>query len=259
MPNSGFHLTDVSLSYGENPVVSSLNLSLRPGCTALVGPNGSGKSTVLSSLVRLLAPQCGAIHLDGHRLAGMSAKSLAKDVALLSQGAVNPDGIDVRTLVAYGRFPHRSAFKAMTVEDERIIDWALTHCGIAQLAHTPVTALSGGQAQRVWLARALAQDTPWLLADEPTTYLDLGHQTSVLRLLRRLHKDRGVSVVMVLHDLNQAIQYADWIVVLADGQVVIEGEPRDIITGDLLRDIYGIDSTILPHPENGLPLVIPAV
>ena len=255
----GFTLSSLTLSHGGPPVVAGLDARLRPGCTALVGPNGSGKSTLLAALVRLLRPQSGAVLLDDVSIARTPDRLLAQQVALLPQGATPPDGVDVRTLVSYGRFPHHGALRGPGPEDFAIVDAALQRCGIAELAQRPVTQLSGGQVQRVWLACTLAQDTPWLLADEPTTYLDLRHQTAVLRLLRDLHAFHRVNVVMVLHDLNQAVQYADRIVVLAGGTIVAEGTPHEVVTAAMLAEVYGVDAQILPHPENGLPLVVPAV
>lgn len=257
--SDGFALTDLTLGYGGAPVVEKLNLDLEPGCTALVGPNGSGKSTLLAGLAKLLRPERGRIDFDGRDLIRIGAKDLARRVALLAQAEVPPTGIDVRALVSYGRFPYRKPLRGLTAQDNAIIDRALERCGIVGLADRQVSELSGGQIQRVWLACVLAQDTDWILADEPTTYLDLGHQTAVLRLLRSLHDDSAAKVIMVLHDLNQAIQYADHLVVLAEGKIVAQGAPADVIDEQLLREVYGVEATIGRHPDNGLPLVIPAV
>lgn len=256
---TGFALADLAVSHGGPPVLDGLDARLRPGRTALVGPNGSGKSTLLAALVRLLRPRSGTVLLDDAQLAKMPDRLLARQVALLPQGAVPPDGVDVRTLVSYGRFPHHGALRGPGLQDWEAVDWAMRRCGVDEFADRQVTELSGGQVQRVWLACTLAQDTPWVLADEPTTYLDLGHQTAVLRLLRDLHRERGVNVVMVLHDLNQAVQYAEHLVVLAEGQIVAEGAPGEVVTKKLLAEVYGVEAQILPHPENGLPLVVPAV
>jgi ABC-type cobalamin/Fe3+-siderophores transport system ATPase subunit len=248
----------ITVGYGGTPVLARLGLDLRlHEVTALVGPNGSGKSTLLATLCHLLTPSAGAILLDGASIARMPTKARARQLALVAQGATIPDALDVRTLVSYGRYPYRGPFGTGDSAGEQVIAEAITLCQLDELVDRPVDALSGGQRQRVWLACALAQQTPWLLADEPTTYLDLGHQTEVLRLLRRLHTDQGRGLVMVLHDLSQAAQYADRMVVLDDGRIVADGAPSDVVTEDLLADVYRVEARVIPHPANGLPTVVP--
>jgi iron complex transport system ATP-binding protein len=248
----------VTVGYGGAPVLAGLGVQFRGSeVTALVGPNGSGKSTLLATLCNVLTPSAGAILLDGASIARMPAKARARQLALVAQGATIPDALDVRTLVSYGRYPYRGPFGTGDPGGEQVIAEAIRLCRLDHLVDRPVDALSGGQRQRVWLACALAQQTPWLLADEPTTYLDLGHQTEVLRLLRRLHTDQGRGLVMVLHDLSQAAQYADRVVVLDAGRIVADGTPRDVVTEDLLADVYRVDARVVPHPANGLPTVVP--
>lgn len=258
--DDGFRATDLRLAYGPHVVAEGLDLHLGGGCTALVGPNGSGKSTLLAALARLVRPSGGAVRLDGRALREDSARAFARRVALLAQGQPAPDGVSVRTLVTYGRFPYHGALHGPGAEDLRVVERTMRRCGIAELADRPVAELSGGQAQRVRLACTLAQDTPWLLADEPTTYLDLGHQTEVLRVLRaRCDEGHRRSVVMVLHDLNQAVRYADRIIVLDAGRVVADGAPGEVVDAGLMERVYGVRVTVLDHPEDGLPLVVPAV
>ena len=248
----------VTVGYGGSPVLAGLGIHFRPSeVTALVGPNGSGKSTLLAALCHLLTPSAGAVLLDGASIARMPTKARARQLALVAQGTEKPDALDVRTLVSYGRYPHRGAFGTGDPFGDQAIAEAITLCRLDDVADRPVDALSGGQRQRVWLACALAQQTPWLLADEPTTYLDLGHQTEVLRLLRRLHTEQGRGLVMVLHDLSQAAQYADRIVVLDNGRVVADGTPAEVITDDLLMEVYRVEARVIPHPANGLPTVVP--
>jgi iron complex transport system ATP-binding protein len=248
----------VTVGYGGKPVFAKLGVHFHPSeVTALVGPNGSGKSTLLAALCHLLTPSAGAVLLDGASIARMPTKARARQLALIAQGTDRPDALDVRTLVSYGRYPHRGPFGTGDPAGEQAIAEAITLCQLDDVADRPVDSLSGGQRQRVWLACALAQQTPWLLADEPTTYLDLGHQTEVLRLLRRLHTEQGRGLVMVLHDLSQAAQYADRVVVLHNGQIVADGTPSDVVTEDLLADVYRVEARVIPHPTNGLPTVVP--
>lgn len=248
----------ITVGYDGAPVLEQLYLSLQPDeVTALVGPNGSGKSTLLATLCHLLTPTAGAVLLDGTSIARMSTRARAGQLALVAQAATIPDAIDVRTLVSYGRYPYRGPFGPGDPAGEKVIAEAIALCQLDHLVDRPVDALSGGQRQRVWLACALAQHTPWLLADEPTTYLDLGHQTEVLRLLRRLHTEQQRGLVMVLHDLSQAAQYADRIVVLENGQIVADGTPTEVVTEALLAEVYHVDARIIPHPTNGIPTVVP--
>ncbi|MFG6202275.1 ABC transporter ATP-binding protein [Nonomuraea sp. JJY05] len=248
----------VTVGYGQVPVLTEFGVSFDPGeVTALLGPNGSGKSTLLAALCHLLTPSVGAVLLDGASIARMPTKVRARHLALVAQSAVIPEAIDVRTLVSYGRYPYRGPFGTGDAAGEQVIADALRLCQLDDLEDRPVDALSGGQRQRVWLACALAQQTPWLLADEPTTYLDLGHQTEVLRLLHRLHTDHGRGLVMVLHDLSQAAQYADRIIVLDHGQIVADGPPGSVITEELLAEVYHVEARLIPHPVNGLPTVVP--
>lgn len=248
----------VTAGYGGAPVLAELGVRFRPSeVTALVGPNGSGKSTLLAALCHLLTPSAGAVLLDGASIARMPAKARARELALIAQGTETPDALDVRTLVSYGRYPHRGPFGTGDPAGEQAIAEAITLCQLDEVVDRPVDSLSGGQRQRVWLACALAQQTPWLLADEPTTHLDLGHQTEVLRLLRRLHTDQGRGLVMVLHDLSQAAQYADRIVVLDDGRIVADGTPPEVVTESLLAEVYRVEARVIPHPANGLPTVVP--
>jgi iron complex transport system ATP-binding protein len=250
---------DLRLSYGpDRVVIESLNLELPAGSvTAVVGANGSGKSTLLRALARLLRPAAGQVLLDGQDLHRMHTREVARRLGLLPQAPVSPEGITVRDLVRRGRTPHTSLFRQWSAEDEAAVAAALAATDLAELADECVDALSGGQRQRAWLALVVAQGTPLLLLDEPTTFLDLAHQFDVLDLVRRLNRDEARAVVMVLHDLNQACRYADHVVALRGGAVVAAGPPAEVVTEELVRAVFDLESRIVPDPVTGTPLVIP--
>ncbi|WP_282697196.1 ABC transporter ATP-binding protein [Streptomyces sp. CC208A] len=248
----------LTLAYENRVVVEDLDLAVPDGrVTVIVGPNACGKSTTLRALGRLLRPVRGAVLLDGEELAKLPTKRIARSVGLLPQTPVAPEAITVADLVARGRQPHQAWWKQWSEEDERAVTEAMAHTDVAALADRSVDELSGGQRQRVWIAMALAQETDLLLLDEPTTYLDIAHQVEVLDLVRRLNRSRGRTVVLVLHDLNQAARYADHLVAMKAGRVVAEGPPSEVVTEELVREVFGLPSVVVPDPVTGSPLVIP--
>lgn len=249
------HLT---LSYrADRPVVEQLDLSIPTGqVTAIIGANGSGKSTVLRALARLLRPQAGAVLLDGQDIHHLATRDVARQLGLLPQGPVTPDGITVADLVRRGRTPHTSVFKQWSAADQKAVDSALATTGMAALADEQVDSLSGGQRQRAWLAMTIAQDTPLLLLDEPTTFLDVAHQLDVLELVRELHRV-GKTIVMVLHDINQAARYADHLVAMRQGRVIAGGAPGDVLTPALLADVFSVRCRVLTDPDSDTPLIVP--
>jgi iron complex transport system ATP-binding protein len=249
---------DLRLAYGERVVVDSLDLLVPPGrVTAIVGANACGKSTLLRALARLLPPRTGHVLLDGNDVHRMPAKALARQLGLLPQSPIAPDGITVADLVSRGRHPHRGIFSRWTAEDDAAVAAALNATETADLAERPVDELSGGQRQRVWLAMALAQQTDLLLLDEPTTFLDVSHQIEVLDLLTDLNRSRGTTVVMVLHDLNLAARYADHLVALARGRLHAVGEPAEVLTAGTVRAVFGLESRVIVDPTSGKPLMLP--
>lgn len=247
----------LSLSYDTVPIVEGLDLETPSGqITALIGPNGCGKSTLLRGLARLLKPQHGSVLLNGRAIHAIPTKQLAKELGILPQAPTAPEGITVRELVAQGRYPHQDWFQQWSHADENALQKALTLTSLTPLAGRAVDTLSGGQRQGAWIAMALAQETDILLLDEPTTYLDLAHQLEVLELLVKLNQE-GKTIIMVLHDLNHAAQYADHLVALLDGKIVAQGRAQDVITESIVRDVFGVESRVIPHPVIGAPLCLP--
>ncbi|WP_413450038.1 ABC transporter ATP-binding protein [Georgenia phoenicis] len=248
----------LTLGYGERTVIGNLDLAVPPGrVTAIVGANACGKSTLLRAMARLLAPREGRIVLDGIEVHRTPAKALARVLGLLPQSPVAPEGITVADLVGRGRHPHQGILSRWSREDDVAVAAALDATGTAELADRHVDELSGGQRQRVWIAMALAQQTDLILLDEPTTFLDVSHQVEVLDLLTDLNRSRGTTVVMVLHDLNLAARYADHLIALADGAVHAAGEPEEVLTADMVRAVFGIDSHVITDPTSGRPLMLP--
>jgi iron complex transport system ATP-binding protein len=249
----------VTLSYaGGVPIVADLDLDIPDGrITCIVGPNACGKSTLLRALARLMRPSAGAALLDGTAIHKQPTKQVARTLGLLPQAPVAPEGLTVADLVARGRYPHQGLLAQWSAEDETAVAAALHLTGTDALADRSVDELSGGQRQRVWIAMALAQQTPLLLLDEPTTYLDIAHQLEVLDLLAALNETEGRTIVMVLHDLNEAARYSHHLVAMREGRIVAEGPPEAVVTPDVVRAVFGIESRVIADPVTGTPLVVP--
>ncbi len=249
----------LQVSYGADPVVNGVDLALPAGeITAIIGPNGCGKSTLLRAFARLLAPLAGVVLLDGTDVHRRPAREFARELGLLPQGATCPDGLTVEDLVARGRYPHRGRWRPWSARDQQQVDAALEQTTMGDLRDQLVDELSGGQRQRAWIAMALAQDTPTMLLDEPTTYLDLAHQIEVLDLLVRLNRERGRTIVLVLHDLNEAARYSDRIIAMRDGRIAADGPPAEVLTAGTVERVFGLHCQILEDPETGAPLVVPS-
>ncbi|MFC9494493.1 ABC transporter ATP-binding protein [Streptomyces sp. NPDC056982] len=248
----------LTLAYEDRTVVHDLDLAVPDGrVTVIVGPNACGKSTTLRALGRLLKPRSGSVLLDGEALTRLPTKKIAQQIGLLPQTPVAPEAITVADLVARGRQPHQHWWQQWSDADERAVTEAMERTDVAALADRSVDELSGGQRQRVWIAMALAQETELLLLDEPTTYLDIAHQVEVLDLVRQLNHDKDRTVVLVLHDLNQAARYADHLVAMKSGRIVAEGPPTEVVTADLVREVFGLDCVVVPDPVTGSPLIVP--
>lgn len=249
---------DLRLAYGDRVIAEGLSVTVPDGMfTAIIGPNGCGKSTLLRALSRLLKPQRGQVLLDGKDIHGQSSHHVARQLGLLPQSAIAPEGITVADLVARGRYPHVGLLRRWSAGDARAVAEAMAVTHVADLADWPVERLSGGQRQRVWIAMALAQETEILLLDEPTTFLDLAHQIDLMHLLERLNRERGRTLVAVLHDLNQACRHAGHIIALKNGRIVVEGPPPDIVNAELVQEVFGVAALVIEDPVSATPLVVP--
>lgn len=249
---------NLDVGYNDHPVIKQLSLGIQKGgITALVGPNGSGKSTLLKTLARLLKANGGAVLLNGKAITTVPTSEVAREIAILPQGPVAPAGLTVSELVEQGRYPHAGPLKMLRRQDFAAIHEALDLTDMTSFAHRALDSLSGGERQRAWIALALAQSTPVLLLDEPTTFLDIGHQLEVLELVRKLNIDRRMTIILVLHDLNQAARYASRMVVLNEGKIVSDGEPAAVLTPALLAEVFGVHAHIIQDPERGTPVCLP--
>jgi iron complex transport system ATP-binding protein len=248
----------LSVGYDRTPVIRDLDLTIEHGTvTTFLGANGCGKSTLLKALGRVLKPQAGEVLLDGMPIRKEPNRAVARKLAILPQSPLAPAGTSVLDLVMRGRNPHQSWARPWTAEDAAVAEDAIAATGLTEVAHRDVASLSGGQRQRAWIALVLAQRADTLLLDEPTTYLDLAHQLDVLRLVRRINREQGSTVVMVLHDLTLAARYSDRLVVLHDGGVVADGTPAEVLTPAVLEQAFGLRARVVPDPVTGSPMVVP--
>ena len=254
---AGLEAQGATIGYDGRVISKALDVAIPAGeLTVIVGPNACGKSTLLRALSRLIRPTEGRIVLDGHDISTLGTREVARRLGLLPQTSIAPDGITVADLVARGRHPHQRLWRQWSADDERAVAEALEATGVADLSGRLVDELSGGQRQRVWVALVLAQETPLLLLDEPTTFLDIAHQIDLLELCRDLHAD-GRTLVAVLHDLNHACRYGTHLIAMRDGAVVAEGRPVDVITAELVEEVFGLPCQIIEDPVYHTPLVIP--
>jgi ferric hydroxamate transport system ATP-binding protein len=254
-------VSNIRVSYGkdtQSAILSELFVKIPLGkVTAIVGANGSGKSTLLRTMARLLKPNAGTIYLDGHDIAKLPTKEIARKLAILPQGPEVPPGITVKDLVSYGRHPYQGLMGGMTSEDKDAINWAIKVTGLEGFVDRAVDTLSGGERQRAWIALALAQRTKVLLLDEPATFLDIHHELEILTLVKELSRVYGITVGWVLHNLNNAAAYSDHIIMLSSGKIFAEGSPPDVMTPAAIREVFNIDVIIIPDPETGLPICLP--
>ena len=245
-------VNNLSVAYENNTIIENMNLTIPKGkISIIIGANGCGKSTLLKTIARINKPKSGDIFINSKNIKKIKEKNIAKEVAFLPQGPVCPSGLTVRELVAYGRFPHQKIIGGLNSHDKDIIDWAIKETGLSEFADREVENLSGGQRQRAWIAMTLAQETEIIMLDEPTTYLDMSYQLEVLEVLQKLNREKNITVVIVLHELNNACRFADNIIGLKKGKIICEGKPLEVINKENLKEIYGIEAN-LQKSENGL-------
>ncbi len=250
----GDHIT---VSYDDHDIIKDLTVDISDHkITSIIGPNGCGKSTLLKALARIIEVKHGRVLLDGKNIHHSSTKEVAKTIAILPQSPSVADGLTVGELVSYGRFPYQKGFGRLTKEDKQMIDWALQSTGTYEFKHRPVNGLSGGQRQRVWIAMALAQETEIIFLDEPTTYLDISHQLEILELVQSLNRERGTTIIMVLHDINQAVRFSDHIIAMKQGKIVTQGATVDVLTNDVLEEVFNIDAELSVDPRTGKPMLV---
>lgn len=250
-------VTDLTVGYGDTPVVKELSFAVDAGeVVVIVGPNGCGKTTLLKSIARLIKPDAGSITLNEMDIWHEKPATVARQLALLPQQPIAPEGITVEELVRYGRHPHQGLFRQWSQEDRQQLEASLQATDLLDIKHSALDHLSGGQTQRAWLAMCLAQDTPLVLLDEPTAALDLGHQVEVLNLVKSL-SGQGKSFLLVLHDLFSAARYADKLIAMVAGKIVAQGKPEDIVTPALVQELYGVDCDVLQAPGDNAPVIIP--
>ncbi|PEF03644.1 iron ABC transporter ATP-binding protein [Bacillus thuringiensis] len=223
--------------------------------TTIIGPNGCGKSTLLSVMSRNHVPSSGEVILDGKAISEYKPKEFARKLAVVHQQNEAPADITVEKLISFGRMPYKNIFSTQTDEDREAIERALVCTNLQNKRDKPIYALSGGERQRVWIAMTLAQNTPMLFLDEPTTYLDIYYQLEILELVKELNEVYGLTIVMVLHDINQAIRYSDHIIVMKDGEIITKGNPNDVITEEMVKAIYGVDVIVKQDEDTGLYMV----
>ncbi|MEC1722909.1 ABC transporter ATP-binding protein [Schinkia azotoformans] len=248
---------DLNVSYGERFIVKNLGIEIPDKkITTIIGSNGCGKSTLLKAMTRIIPHQSGSILLDGKSITAENTKELAKKMAILPQTQETASGLTVGEVVSYGRFPYQKGFGRLTKKDMEVIDWALEVTRLSEYKYDPADALSGGQRQRVWIAMALAQETEMIFLDEPTTYLDIAHQLEVLELLQSLNREQGRTIVMVLHDLNQAARFADHIIAMKDGNIIKAGSCEEVISQEVLKKVFQIDAVIGCDPRTNKPMCI---
>ncbi|EDU38535.1 MULTISPECIES: ABC transporter ATP-binding protein [Clostridium] len=249
--------TNLAIAYEDKLIVDGLNMNIPKGkITTIIGPNGCGKSTVLKTIGRILKPKEGLVYLNGDDIRNLSTKEVAQKMAILPQSPQAQGGLTVGELVSYGRFPHKKGFGKLSPEDKKVIQWALDITKLTELEVTMVDNLSGGQRQRVWIAMALAQQTDLILLDEPTTYLDMAYQLEVLELLYNLNREESCTIVMVLHDLNLAARFADYMIAIRSGSIISHGTPEEIMTKKVLKDTFNIDAEIVWGSKTGRPTCI---
>lgn len=246
---------NLCVAYEKNTIIKDMNLSIPKGkISIIIGANGCGKSTLLKTIARINKPVSGDIFINNKNIKQIKEKEIAKEAAFLPQGPTCPNGLTVRQLVSYGRFPYQKMIGGLTSHDKEVIDWAIQETGLSEFANREVENLSGGQRQRAWIAMTLAQESEIIMLDEPTTYLDMSYQLEVLEVLQKLNKEKNITVVIVLHELNNACRFADNIIGVKKGEIICQGRPIDVINKENLKTIYGIDAELILSEDGKYPI-----
>ncbi|MCH1960603.1 ABC transporter ATP-binding protein [Romboutsia hominis] len=250
--------SNLKVGYEDKVIIENLNLEINKGeVVSIIGPNGCGKSTLLKSLSRMIKPLSGEVFLEGKRIKDLKGKLIAQKVCLLSQHNNAPMDLTVEELVYFGRIPHKKWFETKTNSDKEIVDWAIENTGLSKYKNTPIGALSGGERQRAYIAQALCQKPDILLLDEPTTYLDISYQLELMELVREINEKFKITIVMVLHELNQASKYSDRLIIMKDGQIISDGRPNDVVNKDVIKKVYKIECDIDNDPQSNKPRIHP--
>lgn len=248
---------NLSVAYEDNLIIDNMNLSIPKGkISVIIGANGCGKSTLLKTIARVIKAKSGEVFINGKSIKSQKEKHIATQVAFLPQGPVCPSGITVKELVSFGRFPHQKLIGGLNLHDKEVVDWAIEETGLKEFADREIENLSGGQRQRAWIAMTLAQETDIIMLDEPTTYLDMSYQLEVLQVLEKLNKQKNITIVMVLHELNNACRFASNIIALKKGKIICQGMPKEAITKENLREIYGIEGKLQLSENKNYPICI---
>lgn len=252
-----FKTKNLEVAYGDQTIIKQLSLDIPIGkITTIIGPNGCGKSTLLKTIGRIMKAKHGVVYLDAKDIHELSSKEFARQLAILPQSPIAPEGLTAEELVSYGRYAHQKGFGKQSAQDKEIVKWALEVTNLSELSKRSVDNMSGGQRQRVWIAMALAQQTDMILLDEPTTYLDVSYQLEVLELLEDLNRIHGCTIVMVLHDINLASRYADYLIALKQGRIIVKGTPKEVITKEMLKEVYQIESDIVLEEQSKKPICV---
>ena len=253
----GIEIRNLEAAYEDRVIIPCANVMIPEGkITMMIVPNGCGKSTLLKSIARILPIKKGEVLLDGTNIKKLSQKLIAQKMAVLPQTPLVPEGITVKDLVAYGRFPYQKPFSGLKKADHEIIEWAMQRTGVFELKDRKVEELSGGQRQRVWISLTLAQKTNILILDEPTTYLDMAHQLEILELLQTLNAEEHTTIIMVIHELNHAAKFADHIIGMRQGRILFEGSPNDVIHVENLIKLYEVEAVLIQNEKKGYPVCV---
>ncbi|GAA0100607.1 ABC transporter ATP-binding protein [Paraclostridium bifermentans] len=249
---------NLKVGYEEKVIIENLSLSINKGeVVSIIGPNGCGKSTLLKTLSRIIKPMIGGIYIQNESIKNLKSKHISQKVCLLSQHNDAPGDLTVEELVYFGRIPHKKWYESKTKSDEEIVNWAIENTGLKRYKNTPINSLSGGERQRAYIAQALCQKPDILLLDEPTTYLDISYQLEVMELVREINEKFNITIVMVLHELNQASKYSDRLVIMKDGEIVSDGCPKEVINKETIKQVYKIECDIDNDPISNKPRIHP--